>query len=160
MKTLKETQIKVGNKLAYIDAEDFEKVSKYSWSLHVFGYAKTTTGKRPNRTTLSMHRLIMGSPKGLSIDHIDHNPLNNRKENLRICTKGQNLFNQLPGKRNTSGVVGVGWDKRLEKWEANIWTSGKSKHLGYFDTIEEAKKARLEAESKYFGGFANLNRYV
>jgi len=89
------------------------------------------------------------------IDHIDHNPLNNCRSNLRIVTPQQNMMNRGKHKNNTSGVIGVGWNKASEKWRATIKLNNKENYLGMFDNFEEVCKVRKEAEIKYFGDFRN-----
>jgi hypothetical protein len=87
-------------------------------------------------------------------DHKDCNPFNNRKENLRPATKSQNATNRSKQSNNTSGVVGVYWHNRDQIWGARIGVNKKNIHLGYFVDKENAIKARLNAEVKYFGEFA------
>lgn len=97
---------------------------------------------------ISLHRLIMNFPKGMVIDHINRNTLDNRRENLKVCTIQQNLQNQ---KRlnNRTGFTGVAIAYK-GKFSAQIKVNYKKIHLGIFDTIGEAYKARKKAENKYF----------
>jgi hypothetical protein len=99
--------------------------------------------------------MIMNCPEDMMIDHIDHNPLNNSRSNLRICTNQQNQMNSGKSKNNKSGVIGVHWNKANEKWRAQITLNNKQIHLGLFDNFEEVCKVRKEAEIKYFGDFRN-----
>ena len=87
-------------------------------------------------------------------DHIDKNPLNNQKSNFRSCTKQQNSQNRNKPKNNTSGFIGVNWMKRNQAWCSRITVDGKKKYLGLFVNKEDAIKARLNAEKKYYGEFA------
>ena len=89
-------------------------------------------------------------------DHIDHNPFNNVRSNLRPCTQQQNTFNGKLGKNNKTGVTGVALFSlsKQNPWRARIMVNRKEIHLGCFPTFEDAVKARLEAEKKYFGDFA------
>lgn len=89
-------------------------------------------------------------------DHIDHNPFNNVRSNLRPCTQQQNTFNGKLGKNNKTGVTGVAVFSlsKQNPWRARIMVNHKEIHLGCFPTFEDAVKARLEAEKKYFGDFA------
>ena len=89
------------------------------------------------------------NPKG-SIDHINHNPSDNRKENLRECNHNQNLMNQKKNKSNTSGYVGVICIKATNKWKAYINVNYKQISLGHFKNIKNAIKARKDAEKLYF----------
>lgn len=131
-----------------IDLEDIEKVSKHKWHKSYSGYAVTSNSK-------PMHRLIIKCPKEKFIDHINHNKLDNRKQNLRICNKQQNAFNMKIPNTNRSGIKGVGFHKHTNKWRARIVVNDKEIYLGIFNTIEEATKARKEAELKYFGEYRN-----
>ena len=102
------------------------------------------------------HRLVWkyhyGKDPKEFIDHIDGNKTNNNIENLREATNQQNLFNTGPSKNNKLGIKGV--SKNGNKYIARIEINGKSKYLGMFNTIEEARLVREEAEEKYFKGFA------
>lgn len=97
--------------------------------------------------------------KELAIDHIDNNPANNAISNLRIGDKQQNNMNRSRSSKNASGVMGVFWAKQANKWAAQIRHNRKSKHIGYFDTIEQAKQARIEEEAK-LGFHINHGRNV
>jgi len=106
------------------------------------------------------HRLVWkyhyGKDPKEFIDHIDGNRVNNNIENLREATKQQNNFNRGPHKNNKLGIKGV--SKHRNKYTARIEINGKEKYLGFFDTIEEARLAREEAEIKFFKEFSVLNR--
>ena len=129
-----------------IDLECIELVKSIKWYLHSDGYAR-------NRKIGSMHRYIMNCPVNMVVDHINHNTLDNRRENLRICTQQQNQMNMSLNNKNTSGYSGV--DKLPSgKWRSRIHINNKEKHLGVFDTYEDAIAARQQAEIDYFGDFA------
>jgi hypothetical protein len=106
------------------------------------------------------HRLVWkyhcGKDPKEFIDHIDGNKTNNNMENLREATNQQNLFNRGPQKNNKLGIKGV--KKQRNKYIATIEINGKRKHLGLFNTIEEARLAREESEKKLFKEFSVLNR--
>ena len=128
-----------------IDLDDINKVKVFKWCLDGRGYVI-------NRTVGKLHRFIMDCPDDKVVDHINHDKLNNRKSNLRICTKQQNNMNK--GKTSTK-ATGVYWDKSVNKWTAQITINYKHKTLGSFNTKEEAVKARQEAEIRYFGEYRN-----
>ena len=92
-------------------------------------------------------------PKGLEVDHVDLNPLNNRWSNLRLTTPSQNMANTRAHRDSRSGVKGVSWSKRDKKWVAQIMVGGKQRCLGRFGTIKEAKavydRAALSARGKF-----------
>ncbi len=107
--------------------------------------------------TKQLHRLIMGEPEGLEIDHIDGNPLNNRRPNLRICTHSQNTQNITKRRNNKSGILGVCWCNNKKKWRAYITSNKKSIHIGYYERKEEAKDARMEKQIKLHGEYSRKN---
>lgn len=139
---------------AIVDDEDFEDLNKNKWFASYSDITKSFYAKRSHKgTTIYMHRQIMKPEKGVCIDHINHNTLNNKKNNLRVATVSQNAMNQGMRKTNTSGFKGVSWDKRRSKWVAQIKANKKGKHLGYFSNIEDAVEARRKAEAKYYGEY-------
>jgi hypothetical protein len=93
----------------------------------------------------------------LDIDHIDGNGINNKWNNLREVTRSQNCRNIKLASNNTSGFIGVRWNEENKKWRALIGIDRKSKHLGYFDNLEEAIMARKNAE-RMFGFHPNHGR--
>jgi len=136
-------------KVAIVDDDDFEYLSKFRWYVDARGYA---VHKR--KEIVYMHRLISKTPKGLETDHINGNKLDNRKENLRHCTKSENMRNRGKQTNNKSGYKGVSWHLRAKKWLAHIVINRKSIHLGLFDDPEEASKTYRKAEKEMFGEFA------
>lgn len=109
---------------------------------------KNTHRDHYKHVNTQIHRYIMGSPKGMVIDHIDGNPSNNQCNNLRIVTRSQNNANQIGAKKNSkSGVKGIYWHKTANKWCAEVVHRRKKYYLGLFDDLEDARKARnLKAE--------------
>ncbi len=88
------------------------------------------------------------------VDHKYGDGTNNKIKNLRLANKSQNGANHIKLRSdNTSGIIGVSWNKVNKKWRAMIMIYGKAKHLGYFINKEDAIKARKEGEIKYFGDF-------
>jgi hypothetical protein len=142
MKEIKLTQ----NKVALVDDQDFELLSKNKWC------AGTGTRKKTyyaiawiNKKNTYMHHQIMGLPlKGFEIDHKDGNGLNNQRENLRIVTPRQNLQN-IKNKKKTSQYPGVHWDKVMKHWQARIRINGPQKYLGVFKNELDAFNAYQEA---------------
>lgn len=141
-----------------ISTEDLERVdsmpgswtvswSDFTQSFYVLAYLGTYNGKAKN---CSLHRWILNPPAGYVVDHINHDTLNNCRSNLRIVTPSQNQVNRrVPKNNKTSGVCGVYWNKRQQKWHARIQYQGKRKHLGMFDDIKEAETAVREARKYY-----------
>ena len=129
------------------DKEDYEKIKDYTWCKKDNGYVINSKMER-------LHRIIMNCPNDKVIDHINHNPLDNRKSNLRICSQMENSYNMPIPSNNKSGCRGVGYDKSCKLWKAKIQYNRKLIYLGGFKTKEEAVRARKEAERKYYGDFA------
>lgn len=151
-----------------IDTEDVPKLKEYVWCINKCWNKKTnkepkwyagTNGKCKADKSMLLHRFLMENPKGKIVDHIDRDTLNCTKENLRICTQSQNKMNTNRYKTNISGRTGVMYVDKLvtPKWTAYIQVNYKRKHLGYFDTYEDAVKAREKAEEKHFGEFAPID---
>jgi len=139
--------------LTLIDTEDLEKVVSFRWYLtdcgKYAGYARTTINTAEKNYYLYLHQFILNthlSMENLEIDHKNRQTLDNRKSNLQISTRSQNLFNTGLFSHNTSGYKGVGYYKQTNKWRAHIKVNQKSIHLGYFSTFEEAIRARRKAE--------------
>ena len=154
-----------GTQKVLVDEEDWDLVNQYKW--HIWGrdsrnplYALTkipAPETKSGKKDLPMHRLIMNAPKGMQVDHINHNGLDNRKQNLRICTPGQNQQNQGKTRSNTSGFKGVSYFKITGKWRAAIRINKKETHIGYYDTPEEAAMAYDANANHYHGEYACLN---
>lgn len=128
-----------------IDTEDLEKVKPYYFSKMTKGYFATSPCLRNVEGMLYLHRFIVDCPKGLQVDHINHDKSDNRKANLRICTNQQNMMNKK--------AKGYYFRKDTHKWQAELWYKKKKINLGCYATEEEAKQARKAGELKYFGEF-------
>lgn len=134
----------------FVDDEDFDKVSRWSWQLSANGYACRNHWTGDRYVKMYMHRFIMDTPTGMDTDHINRNKLDNRRANLRVVSRGINNHNTGPSVANTSGHKGVGWFKPAGLWRAYIKHSSSPKRieLGYFKTKEEAIAARQNAEKE------------
>lgn len=144
-------------KFALVDDEDYEKVIKFKWYLsHGYVVYQHYLCKDGKRIYSWLHRLVMDAPKGMDVDHINRNKLDNRKQNLRICTHPQNLFNSKD-KGGSSQFKGVAWNKYHKKWQAYIGKDYKKYRLGYFNVEEDAAKAYDLKAKELFGEFAYLN---
>lgn len=148
-------------KVALVDDEDFDSVRRFQWHVSSQDYAETTTyvgsiGGQHKYTYMSLHRLILHPPKGLEVDHINHDTLDCRRANIRVCTKSQNQHNQLKQK-GSSKFKGVSWHRRATKWTAKLQSDGKQIHLGYFHDEEVAARAYDTKAKELFGEFAHTN---
>ena len=139
LKTLKGEEI-------LLDDDDFERFCAKNWIVGKHGYAYC--GK------VLLHRAILGLERGDGVhcDHRNRNRLDNRKENLRACTRAQNSCNRPPATRNLSGYKGVNWYRG--KWQAKIQKDGKQKYLGRFDTAELASEFYDLAAEMLHGEFS------
>lgn len=158
MKEIKLTQ----GKVTLVDDDDYEWLSKNKWCVHKKtkggfyaqrGVSRKAQGKK---RVVMMHRVIMDAPKGMSVDHIDGDGLNNQRSNLRICTQSENSRNRGATSINKSGFKGVSWKKTNKKWQVTIGFNAKRKYLGLFTTKEEAYKAYCDACLELHGQFARL----
>lgn len=144
-------EIEVSGLKVLIDDEDYELFNTYSWYVSKSRrdkYVRHCT----THETIRLHRFILGLKKGdkRQVDHINGNTLDNRKENLRICTNSQNQMNRGKIKKNN---LYKGVTKAHGKYQAVIIENKKSHYLGLFETPEEAHKAYCEASKKYHGEY-------
>ncbi len=148
-------------KFAKVDDSDYDFLNKWKWTAvkDTKTFYATRHGKfsvEGNRNLVYMHRVILKTPKKLKTDHIDGDGLNNQRKNLRVCTDSQNAQNKSKPKNNTSGIKGVSWYSKGNKWRATINIQGKYVHLGYFTDKVDAYKAYCVACVKYHGDFARI----
>lgn len=139
------------NKEFYFDLEDYDLIKNHAWSecqgkkIH---YSKLVASVNGKKTTMA---ILLGFKWH---DHINRNPLDNRKSNLRPTSHKTNNINKNIQQNNKTGVSGVWWYKNYSKWTASVRVNGKQKNLGYFENFDDAVKARLQAEKEYYGEFA------
>lgn len=134
---------------AIIDIEDLERCKPYKWTLRNDGYVST----KKNYKGIKLHRFIANTPEGMHTDHINRNRLDNRKDNLRICSQQENNKNKGLYSVNKTGHRGIEVREMTTKtvYLSVIRFEGKSHHLGSFDNIDDAIKAREQAELKFYG---------
>ncbi len=150
-------------KFAQVDDGDFEYLNQWKWHTMRGDYPvkkekRVYVDGKITRKTVYMHVLIMAPTEGFEVDHIDGNPLNNQRCNLRICTHQENLRNQKLQKHGTSKYKGVFWNTRRGGWHASICVNKKSKYLGVYTNEAEAAIAYNNAAKDIFGEFAKLNK--
>lgn len=141
----------------YFDLEDYDKIKNYYWQFNNRGYAYFLYQREGKNIKVFFHRLIMNPEHGMVVDHINGVKYDNRKVNLRIVTLAQNNLNHRLFNTNTSGHTGVIWIKNRNRWMARIEYQGKTTCLGLYRNIEDAIKARENAEDKYYGEYSYSN---
>jgi hypothetical protein len=209
---VKKIQLWIGDEISdeciLVDDEDYEMIMEASRSYTKTGKLRKRSGKwrlfqpatnlkygatysgphtdRSNgRNQVLVHRLIMGSPEGMDVDHINGNGLDNRRKNLRVCTRSQNAMNKKLRSDSTTGYKGVykckptvqrrkyvskktgevTYHKSTNNYKNKPYkamaaipgTSGRKKSIGYFATAEEAAQAYNDYVIKEFGEFAYIN---
>lgn len=147
-----------------VDDEDYERLSIFNWQA-IVGHRGNVYAIRQQNGSVPMHREVLGLGKRgnskLVVDHINGNSLDNRKENLRLCTHAENCRNRR-GNHNKTGYKGVYKSKNRRgewagKWVANICYEYKTIVIGKYNTEIEAALAYNEMAKKLFGQFARLN---
>lgn len=168
MNTLNDTQETITIQLTkgqqtVISAIDAD-LADYKWTASAIldiGFRAVRKSPRPKRMTILLHRVILERMIGRTLtsteftDHIDGNPLNNRRENLRIATSAENQHNRSKPRNNKSGYKGVTWQSAVGKWRAQIKVNGKAIYLGLFTTPEAAHEAYCIAARELHGKFFN-----
>jgi AP2 domain len=146
-----------GGLVALIDDDDADLVLPHYWHARRNKqqvYAQTNVRTPGRKTTMQMHRLIMGFPAG-QIDHRDLNGLNNQRSNLRVTDNAINSQNRRG--YGISPYKGVIYIRHLDKWQANIRINGKRRALGCYSTQEEAALAYDRAALEVYGPEARTN---
>ncbi len=150
-------------KVAVVDDDDYEKLSGYRWHLQSQGYAARGVAKPDGHGELVlMHRVITGAGPGEKVDHRDRDRLNNTRGNLRLATHAQNLHNTGPyshrdGRPTASRYKGVWFNKRTQRWMAEMRFEGRKLSLGGHPDEQSAAEAYDRAARELHGEFACLN---
>lgn len=142
-----------GRGLALVDADVVSSLPHLNWCLGASGYAQAKVEGR----TLALHSLVVSAPEGYEIDHRNRDKLDNRRANLRVCTRAENNANRRPKRGASSAYKGVSWDKRRLRWVAQIMVNRRNRFLGsFFDELDAARRYD-EAARELFGYYAYLN---
>lgn len=158
-----EIQLSQYDKTTIFDREDLDIVESYSnWAAKpIKKYKGKFQAVHTRRISdkkcehIILHRLIMEAPKGMQVDHINGDSLDNRKSNLRLCTDSQNKGNRGLNSNNTSGYMGV--CKYKDRWKVQVCHENKTYYLGLFDDKDEAARAYNKKKLELFGEFARIN---
>jgi hypothetical protein len=157
----KEIQLTQG-KVAIVDDEDYDYLNQFKWFANnnngKFYVGRSITVSKNKKIRIFMHRFIMKPEKVMVIDHLDGNPLNNQKNNLRICTHAENMRNSKINTNNKSGYKGVSFQENRNNYRASIKFNNKTINIGNFINPIDAARAYNAAALKYHGEFANLNK--
>ncbi len=161
---MKEIQLTQG-KIAFVDDEDYEYLNQFKWCADKARrtYYAFRNMKVDGRWVVgTMHQFLIKQPKGMQIDHIDDNGLNNQKSNLRICTNQENhmktkIQRTAKGILKSSRFKGVSSVSDGDRWRARIHYNGKENFLGRYDSEIDAAIAYNNAAKEMFGEFARLN---
>lgn len=160
-------------KYALVDDSDFDELNKFEWHTDAKGYAVRSNGlSKGKQRQVRMHREIMNTPKGMDTDHIDHDKLNNQRDNLRVCTNSQNQMNRVkPAHGVTSKFKGVSvWisdsfkNRYIYKYyKASLWGGRGGKRISkLFPFTPEGEKSAAkwwnEMAKQHYGEFVSLNR--
>lgn len=149
-------------KHAIVDDSDFEWLSRWKWHASkdhngTFRARRTERSGNGKRLAILLHRVIIDASEAEHVDHINHDPLDNRRANLRVCTIGENNRNTTSRQNSTSQYIGVSWHKRDRIWRAQIRANDKVLHLGTFTCEVAAARAYDDAARIHHGAFANPN---
>jgi hypothetical protein len=147
---------------AIIDAEDAKLIGQWNWHANLGGknvYARRKVKKCEvdiEGRYMFLHRELLKPGTEIHVDHIDGNGLNNRKENLRLVTSHQNCFNRKINSNSTSGLKGVTWNKKDQRWRAQIRFDGEKIFLGNYKCPNEAYAAYCKASADLHGEFGRI----
>jgi hypothetical protein len=146
--------------VALVDDEDYETVSTHKWQVDKtrggMPYYARRSFRRDDgsRTSTSIHRFLTGWDR---VDHVNGNGLDCRRSNMRPATNAENQRNRHQQANNSSGYIGVAWDRTRQKWMAYVGHEGKFRSAGRFSDPEAAAIARDRLACELHGEFARLN---
>lgn len=146
-----------GENYFYFDLSDYEKIKEYSWHFGKDYYIKTDFRRNGVKKSVLLHRFILNAPSNMYVDHINHKPNDNRRNNLRLVTCSQNMMNTKIRIDSGLGIKGVHFNEKTNNYSPYISINNKRIHLGTYSILEDAIAARKEAEEKYFGEYSYAN---
>lgn len=142
-----------------VDDEDYGFLYHWRWHYSGNGYAMGSIYVPGTQESFhfTMHRMIMNTPAGYDTDHINGNKLDNRRKNLRIVTRSQNMANLRPTRANKSGLKGASFHKETKKWVARIGWKGRTLYIGLYETPQEAHEAYCKKATELYGEYARFS---
>jgi hypothetical protein len=148
---------------AKVDHGDYQWLNQWTWTAQWNSDTASFYAKRYKRKSedgkcgcVVMARALLAVARPFTVDHRDHDTLNNRRYNLRQCTQSQNSGNRRKSHGLSSQFKGVSWHKRIGKWAASIRVHSKATHLGYFDKESDAGAAYQRSAERIFGEYAHV----
>ena len=138
-----------------VDDADYKKLSRWKWSYDRYAY-RTILHKDGKKSSWRMHRELLSPPPKMHVDHINGNPLDNRRSNLRICTPAENIRN-CRGRNKTSKYHGVSWDKSRNKWKVALGYDYGCYQICRVDSEEEAAYIADQIRLQFHGDHIRLN---
>ncbi len=157
-----------GEKIPTIIDKEYEFLFKDTWTGSdngngiIYVHRKTKKGEGGKPKKIYLHRVLAGAVEGEIVDHINRNPLDNRRSNLRITSRTINNINRgknktWKGRPTSSAYRGVSWNKEMKMWQASFWFDSKQRHLGYFAEEEDAARAYDVRAYEVHGEYAYQN---
>jgi hypothetical protein len=145
---------------AIIDADMVDRVRGFNWHARKYNGSRTMYALRKSQRDsqgrqhhIYLHRVILPTPEGMQVDHINGDGLDNRRANLRLATPQENSCNRPISRFNMHGTKGITWHKRCCKWQAAIGHKGAKIYLGVYRTALEAHYAYIAASERLHGEF-------
>jgi len=140
-----------------LDDEDYDRAQAFRWHKTANGYVAGTVIEQGARKRVYLHRWLLDAQPGQLVDHLDGNPLNNRRANLRLATRSQNQANRRRNRTSRSRYKGVTWHQGQQRWMARLQVNGRRITIGYYaDPLQAAYEYDAFART-YFGEYARLN---
>lgn len=148
-------RLKITGGYVLVSQTDLSWAKQFKWYVNDNGYVYRSIRTDGRLRVIRMHRELTNAPRGTDVDHKNGVRHDNRRRNLRLCSRSNNLKNKTRLRSdNSSGVTGVFWHGQCSKWTVQIQLDGRPKHLGLFASKQEAIRVRRAAEIRHYGRYA------